>query len=103
MFLWIYKKKLHAAFLRRARAYNLRKIYVNFNVGDKVWRQNKVRSDASKNFSSKLAPKYILCTIREKHSRLVYSLNDVKGRDLGRWHIKDMKPYLGSNSDISIG
>lgn len=88
------RKKLHAAYLRNARAYNLRKKDVSFNVGDKVWRRNKVLSDASKNFSSKLAPKYILCTIREKHSRLVYSLNDDKGRDLGRWHIKDMKPYL---------
>ena len=100
----IYKNvqdKLHKAYVRNASNYNLRKRDISFNVGDRVWRRNKILSDASRNFSSKLAPKYVLCKVQDKLSKLVYRLTNSDGADIGNWHIKDLKPYFGSNSDIS--
>lgn len=76
---------------------------IEFNVGDKVWRRNKVLSDATKQFASKLAPKYVLCKVRRKVSRLIYSLSNIDGTYAGEWHIKDLKPFFGSNSDVSVG
>lgn len=97
------KERLHAAYKRNSTTYNLRRKDLNFKVGEKVWRRNKVLSDASKHFASKLAPKYVLCTVRKKISRLIYALSNADGTDAGEWHVKDLKPYLGSNSDVSVG
>lgn len=98
------RKKLHAAYERNARSYNLRKRDVSFNEGDKVWRRNKVLSDAANRFSAKLAPRYILSVVKKKLSKLVYELvNENDGSSVGNWHIKDLKPYQGdSDSDSEI-
>lgn len=66
------QKRLNLAYQRNARQYNLHKRDVEFSVGDKVWKRNKVLSDASKNFSAKLAEEYVLCTVSKKLSRLVW-------------------------------
>lgn len=99
----IVRSKLHKAYQRNEKQYNLRRRDVDFSVGDKVWRRNKVLSDATNQFSAKLSPKYVLCVISEKISRLVYNLKFLDGSDAGRWHVKDLKIYLGSNSDVSVG
>lgn len=96
------RDRLHKAYERNANNYNLRRKDIIFNVGDKVWRKNKVLSDASQGFSAKLAPKYIPCVIRERLSRLIYRLNHINGSDAGTWHVKDLKPYFGSNPDVSV-
>lgn len=98
------RKKLHAAYERNARQYNLRKRDVSFNVGDLVWRRNKVLSDAANRFSAKLAPRYILSKVRKKVSNLVYDLvNESDETRAGRWHIKDMKVYKGDSESESEG
>ena len=97
------KLNLNKAYQRNAKRYNLRKRDISFNVGEKVWRRNKVLSDAANQFSAKLAPKYVLCKIVNKISRLVYGLKNMDGSDAGEWHTKDLKPYYGSNSDVSVG
>ncbi|KAG5874963.1 hypothetical protein JTB14_016759 [Gonioctena quinquepunctata] len=76
-------------------------IDLEFHVGDKVWKRNKVLSNASKNFSSKLAPRYSLCTIAKKKSKLVHDLENENGSNAGEWHLQDLKPYHGSTSDLS--
>lgn len=94
--------RLSKSYQRNANRYNLRRRDRAFAVGDKVWRRNKVLSDAGKQFSAKLAPKYILCTVRKSVSRVIYALTNPDGSDAGEWHISDLKAYLGSNSDVSI-
>lgn len=96
------QKRLHEAYVRNAKSYNLRKRDATFAEGDKVWRRNKVLSDAADKFSGKLAPKYVLCVVVKKVSRLVYALNNIDGSYAGEWHIKDLKQYFGSNSDVSV-
>lgn len=96
------RKRLHAAYKRNAKSYNLRKRDATFEEGERVWRRNKVLSDATNKFSAKLAPKYVLCTVIKRISRLVYSLRNADNSYGGEWHIKDLKKYFGSNSDVSV-
>ncbi|XP_030757810.1 uncharacterized protein LOC115883593 [Sitophilus oryzae] len=93
------RKKLHAAYERNSKSYNLRRRDLSFQVGDLVWRRNKVLSNAGINFSAKLAPRFILSSVRKKISNLVYVLVDENGTNAGRWHIKDLKPYQGHTID----
>ena len=86
------RKRLKSAYDRNAKTYNLRRREQRFNVGDKVWKKNYVLSKAVNDFSAKLAPKYVPCTVCKVISPLVYKLNDDKGNDIGNWHTKDLKP-----------
>jgi len=87
------QRKLHNAYVRYSKSYNLRRRDVSFRVGDRVWRRNKVLSNAATNFSAKLAPKYILSVVKKKPSKLVYDLCNEDGSKAGRWHIKDLKAF----------
>lgn len=97
------RKSLDKAYKTNAASYNLRKRDYFFNVGGKVSSRNKVLSEASSQFSAKLAPKYVYGKICKKISHLVYSLINANGSPAGNWHIKDLKSYFGSNSDASFG
>lgn len=70
--------------------YDKNKTHMIFNVGDTVYHKNFVLSDSTKNFSAKLAPKYLKATVIEKISDLVYKLKNEKG-DIKKFHIKDIK------------
>jgi hypothetical protein len=65
---------------------------LSFEVGDFVWKKNYALSDATKFFAAKFAPRFIKCVVVEKKSDLVYILEAIGGRQLGVWHIKDLKP-----------
>ena len=95
------KKRLHAAYERNSRAYNLRKRDIAFNQGDRVWRKNQVLSNAANHFMAKLAPKYILSIVHKKISNLIYELKNLDGSKAGRWHIKDLKKYNGTDLENS--
>lgn len=71
--------------------YNLRRKPAEFNVGDIVYKRAFVLSNKDKYFSKKLAPKFIKCRIIEKRSPLVFVLEDMSGKNIGVWHIKDLK------------
>lgn len=98
----VVKEKLHQAYLRNSKSYNLRKREFTFSEGDKIWKRNHVLSDAVNKFSAKLSPKYTLCTVKKRVSKLVYLLENEDGTSAGKYHIKDLKPHFGSNSDISV-
>lgn len=85
------QKTLYQAHVKNANQYNLRRKFYEFNVGDTVYKRTQFLSDKDKYFSKKLAPKYIKCKIVEKRSPLVYILEDKNGKNLGSWHIKDLK------------
>lgn len=77
--------------LKNTQRYNLRRQHAEFNVGDIVWKRCYFQSDKDARFTKKLAPKYAKCRVKQKRSPLVYVLEDMTGRDLGAWHIKDLK------------
>lgn len=97
------QERISNSYRKNANRYNLRRRDVTFEVGDKVWKRNKALSKAANHFSAKLAPKYTLCTVIRKVGRLVYALKHEDGSYLGEWHVKHLKPYYGSNSDVSVG
>lgn len=89
----IVRRRLENAGNRAAQTYNLRHRGEQFLPGQPVWRRNYILSDASKGFSSKLAPKYIgPFYIQKRISPWTYTLKDDRGKVLqGCWHAKDLK------------
>jgi hypothetical protein len=83
--------RLRDAYEKNKRHYDLRKRTLRFKVGDIVWKRNFVLSNAAANFAQKLAPKYVRCTIREVTGPLTYRLRSDDGKNLGIWHVKDLK------------
>lgn len=83
-------KRMIRAHKINKKYYDKNKVNMTFNVGDTVYRRNFVLSDAAKNISAKLAPKYLKCTVVEKISDLAYKLKDEQGHQ-GIYHIKDIK------------
>lgn len=79
------------AHIKNTQRYNLRRKEAEFNVGDVVWKRCFFQSDKDAYFSKKLAPKFQKCRVKAKRSPLVYVLEDMDGRELGVWHIKDLK------------
>lgn len=86
------QSRIHAAHKRNERYYNLRRRPLEFYEGETVWKKNYVLSAGARYFSSKLAPRFIECTVSKKISKTSYRLRDQQGTDLGIWHIKDLKP-----------
>lgn len=82
---------LYHAHLKNASRYNLRRKPAEFKINDIVWKRTYFQSDKDQHFSKKLAPKFVKCRITGKRSSLVYELEDMAGKNLGTWHIKDLK------------
>jgi transposase InsO family protein len=86
--------RLARAYEKNAKQYNLRRRPLDFKQGDLVWKRNYVLSDATRNFTAKLAPKYVgPFTIKRKLSPWTYELMNDNNTSLGTWHIKDLKPH----------
>lgn len=80
---------------QNANRYNLRRRPVAFSNGDKVWRKNKVLSNAANYYTAKLAPTYLgPFTIKRKCGSWSYELQDESGNSKGVWHVQELKPYL---------
>lgn len=87
------QKSLYHAHAKNTANYNLRRKPFEFNVGSIVYKRAYFLSDRDKYFSKKLAPKFIKCRVIEKRSPLVYVLEDMSGKNIGTWHIKDLKIF----------
>ncbi|KAG5869033.1 hypothetical protein JTB14_025922 [Gonioctena quinquepunctata] len=93
------RSRLSEAYVKNSRQYNLRKRPgENYQIGDKVWKKNHVLSNAAEGFAE-LAPAYILCTVHRVISPLVYQLVDKDGKNVGKYHMKDLKRYRGSEDE----
>nr|CAI5831212.1 unnamed protein product [Callosobruchus analis]CAI5860214.1 unnamed protein product [Callosobruchus analis] len=76
------------------RTYDLRRRDERFTRGQKVWKRNMVLSDAAKNFSAKLAPRFVgPFIVRKVVSPWTYSLEDESGNECGVYHAKDLKSH----------
>ncbi|KAJ8970452.1 hypothetical protein NQ314_001224 [Rhamnusium bicolor] len=88
------RDRLKAAYERSRKYYNLRHRDERFQLRQKVWRRNYVISDASKNFTAKLAPKFTgPLTVIDILSPWSYRLADHTGKDCGVWHARDLKSH----------
>lgn len=92
--------RLKRAYNTSKRYYDLRKRSDVFELGNLVWKKTYHLSDATKKFAAKLAPRYVLCKIIKVCSKVVYELEDMNGSYLGKWHIKDLKAFVGDDSPV---
>lgn len=96
------RAKLEAANSRAAKLYNLRRRLEEYDPdGQLLWRRNFALFDASKHFTSKLAPKYVgPYYVYKRISPWTYTLKDEAGKILeGSWHAKDLKKGPGKDED----
>lgn len=81
---------------KNTETYDLRKgPLATYCVGDRIWRRKFALSNATANFTDKLAPKFVSCIVKKHVSPLVYRLTDLDGKDIGYYHVKYLKPYCG--------
>ena len=92
-------KNISKSYEINKKYYNLRKRHLEFEEGDTVFKRNFILSDAGNYFSKKLAKKFIKCKIFKKISPIIYELLDENGKNMGRYHIKDLKPGLDANTE----
>ena len=68
--------RIHAAYERKARYYNLRRRPLEYAECETVCKKHYVLSDGCRRFSSKLAHRYIECLVTKKVSKTLYRLQD---------------------------
>lgn len=85
------KENLAKSYETRKNRYDLRSRTISYKEGEMVWRRNFILSDASKGFTSKLAPKYIKGRIKKALGTNSYQLVDINGKDVGVYSTQDLK------------
>lgn len=87
-------KKMQKSYDRNKRYYDKFRAELEFNVGDKVFIKNHVKSDASKSFNKKLAPVYVTGKILSKLSKVAYFVSDDSGNNERKVHVQDLRPRI---------
>lgn len=96
------KRRLDKAYQRSSHRYNLRRRPIQLEEGQIVWKRNFVLSDAGKQRAAKLAPKFLKCRVIRRVSPNTYKLVTVPdGRDIGVWHVQDLKPDQGDDEPFT--
>lgn len=85
-------KNLESAYNNYQKYYNLRSRPIEYREGDEIYRRNFVLSKKSNNFNAKLAPKWLKCRIIKRIGNCYYEISDLKGKLIGTFHAKDLKP-----------
>lgn len=86
------KNNLDTAFHTYEKGYNLRARSIEYREGDVVYRKNYVLSKKSDKFNSKLAPKWVKCTIVKRIGSCYYEISDENSKITSVVHGKDLKP-----------
>ena len=88
-------RNLRVAYERQAKAYNLRRREVIYELGDKVLKKTHTLSSAADAVVSKLSPKYGgPCTVTGKKGNNMYEVRDDESGTTGVVHVKDLKPFV---------
>lgn len=78
---------------RNAKYYNKSHRDVQYEIGNRVWKRNRVLSTAANFINAKLVPKFSgPYTTASKLGTCVYELQDDAGLPAGKIHVKDLKP-----------
>lgn len=97
----IYEKAKQAyqkAKTTQLKQYNMRHRPVQFNQGNLVWRKNFELSKGGERITAKLNPKFIgPFKVSKVLSTTQYQLEDLRGKDCGRWHVSHLQPINGDS------
>lgn len=89
------KEKIARARERNKKVFNKGRRDISFEIGQKVYRRNKVLSSAANYFNAKLAKKFVgPFVVKDRKGTCTYELADERGRSKGLWHVQDLKPYV---------
>lgn len=80
------QQRLNESREKYIKRYNLRTRPIRYEVGELVFRENTILSDAAKHITKKLAPKRIKCQIVEKTGTNTYILEDCQTKKRGEFH-----------------
>lgn len=83
-------ERIRSNHAKNKAVYDKKRTHKEFEVGDVVFRRVFGLSDASKNISAKLLPRFEMNIIAAKHSALSYELVDMNSKPMGNYHIKDI-------------
>lgn len=86
------RKYIKEAYERNQKQYNLRTKPQTFKINQEVFRRNFAQSNMGKNFNAKLCPVFVKARIREKLGNHYYVLEDLRGKLVGTYHGKDIRP-----------
>ena len=84
-------QQLQSAHNRAEKIYNKHTRKINYLPGQIVYRRNYQISNLGKNFSSKLAPKYVKTKVHAVVGNNLYQLIDEDGQIKGIFHAKDLR------------
>lgn len=82
---------LKRAYEKGKKNYDLRSRDIKYRVGQWVYRKNFKLSDACKNYSAKLAPKYLKAIVLKEIGNSLYELGDIGGKSVGIYHAENIK------------
>lgn len=88
------RSNLEKAYEKYSHRYNLRTRPREFAVGEIVLVKNFKLSKAIEGYTAKLDALYRKCTVKTKLGKCVYELNDLNGKNLGKYHANDMKKFV---------
>lgn len=82
---------------KQAHTYNLRRKPCTFQVGDLVYKKNFPKSSKINYVTSKLEPKFVgLFRIAEQYSKDQFRLENLSGKDEGRWSSVNLKSAVNN-------
>lgn len=84
------RDKLHQAYLRNEKSYNIRSREVKFILGQEVYRSNFRQSEFRKGCNAQLASKFLKCRVVKPVGNGVYEVEDLQGKALGIFHAKHL-------------
>lgn len=84
-------QKIRKSHENNEKRYNLRVRKQNWKVGQEVFRRLFPQSSMLKNFNAKFSPKFAKCRIKEILANNRLLLEDLKGKEVGVFHSKDIK------------
>lgn len=87
----IVKKNLLASYDISKKRYDLRSRPIDYKVGDIVWKQNTILSNADKKIISKFCGN-VKCKIKRKVGTCSYEVEDLNGKSLGIFSTDKLKP-----------
>lgn len=89
------KANIAKAYVTYSKHYNLRsrKNKIIFAPGDLILKRNFQLSSASKGYTSGLGLKFLKCVVKERVGSNCYRLKNLDGKDIGVFHVKDLKVF----------
>lgn len=87
------QENLNEAYKAYSKRYNLRSRKISFKVGEIILKKNFQLSDAIKGYTAGLGKTFLKCKVKEKMGTSCYRLENMAGKDIGVFNVKDLNKF----------